>query len=122
MVDKMSQNRNVKSAYSATRISINYQTYVGARYIGCGLTLHYLPDSELQVSCTAEFPVNDNYRINVCKAIEKTCQEKLFVGQFIVEEIDFHPIYSSQNAFENAAQQAVLAILGLLSFKPLTME
>jgi hypothetical protein len=101
-------------AQGATKITVNFETYWGGRFVGCGLTLHFIPGSTLQIMSKAIYPEDGNYEYFVFETIKRTCEEKNFIGQFIVEKIDFHQANSSQRSFEKLAEQAVNAIYGLL--------
>jgi hypothetical protein len=105
-------------------VKFEYRTYHGGRYVGCGISLHYIPhyrpSTDLKVESKAVWPDGDNYDDLVIETIQKSCLENNFLGHFIVEEITFHPVNSSRVAFKKAAQQAINSIIALSKNEPIT--
>ena len=99
---------------SSAMIALSSERHLGPRISSAGMTLRIDTGRPYSFSSTAEWPPGESYEAAVRGAIEAVLVEKqgsLARTEVVLVSIEFHPIHSSQNAFERVAAAAVRAAL-----------
>ena len=111
---QLNSRRNVVGVMGyPTQVKFEFRKYYGGRYVECGLTLHYIPNTNLEIESNAVWPESDNYDDSVIETIRDSCLRENFLGRFVIEEIMFHPVNSSLVGFKQATSQAINSIISL---------
>ena len=108
--------KTIRTIQGLQKVSFDFWTTTGPRHIQAGLTIDYSPAPEFTFKSRAIWPTGGDYsaviRDEIQREVAVHCSAP-FGGLFVLEEIRFNDVGSSERAFRTAARETVRSLFSM---------